>query len=147
MDYEDALKCLARHANLSDDETDEHTSFVFAVWNFDRNHTAPNFPAPDFPALYRQVLACLEVVNHYLNGNTPSETFDKRDELNGTLVQCVSTILEAGCRYGHTWSTCPTFKEGVCHELSLVTWKISFAWLGVISGDIDDLTEYVENRG
>ena len=73
MDYSHALQRLSNHANAAGSTLPEGESFLFALWQADRQSLAP-----ELRGVFEDILACFEVVNHALNTQHPSDTIEGR---------------------------------------------------------------------
>ena len=134
MDYSEAIKRIANHANKPmDDDIAPEESLVFNLWQANRDKI---FPSID--KLVRDILNCLEIVNLYLNGSNPSSTSNKKIP-DFELVMSISLIITAIQEYELIWQKRLLFEENELKIIRLALWKISQAWCAVLHGDIDSI--------
>jgi hypothetical protein len=137
MDYSHALQRLRNHAIVAGSTFSETESFVFALWQAERESRTP-----DIRILCDDILSCLEVVNRELNTQHPSENISgKAKDLPRFLVADLSAILSVGWRNASSnLKLSKTFRD----ELASVLMKIGIAWDAVLAGDIDCIREEVD---
>jgi hypothetical protein len=88
------------------------------------------------------VLACLEAVNHRVNGPVPSARDVRQDTTAiAEVAYPVACIVEAGLESHRRWSREATFDQSVRDDLEELVHRTSYAWCQVLAGDIDDLVE------
>jgi hypothetical protein len=145
MEYEDARARLLNHGNLMVNGANalpDEASFLFALWQAEREKVRPNINSH-----YEDMLACLEVVNRYLNGDSPSEiAFAEKQAPDRSLVNAMWCVIHTGWERHRRWELAAMFDQGVRDDLAQKIWRISCAWGGVLDGDIDSLTEHVRNE-
>jgi hypothetical protein len=145
MTYEQACAKLMNHGNLvateSGNEADEE-SFCAALWTADKNGTAP-----PLTQLYEDILAALEVVNRFVNGDPPSETMaHAKKELDRSLVNAMWYIAHSGWEYHRRWELEGAFETSFRDDLALTLWRITCAFGAVLDGCTDSLVEHVQNE-
>jgi hypothetical protein len=139
MDYSDALKRLRNHANTPNPDLPESESFLFEVWQAERE-----FRDPRLQNLFHDILDCFEAINHEINTKHPSNNVSgKAEALPRTLVADVSAILSVSWRRLLKWSATRKFTESFREEFANMLLKISMGWSAVLAGDIDDIREYI----
>lgn len=137
MNYEEALKRLANHANMpSSDEYSPSESLVYRLWESERTGTTPQIAEA-----YSDVITCLEVVNKHLNGAQPSASSELPMLLDSSLVYTLAVLLHSGWEYYVRWNRDQRYGPELLRDLALTCWAISCAWCGVLAGDIDSLSE------
>ena len=145
MTYEEAYAKLLNHANLVSLDAGniaEEDSFLFALWKSGKDRTLP-----PIDKLYGDILACLEVVNRHLNGDTPSESLtEKASRLDRFLANAMWSITHNGWQYHRRWEFEHVFEQTIVNHLALTLWRISCAWGAVLDGDIDSLPDHVRNE-
>lgn len=145
MFYHDALATLRNHANLPSADTpglSDEDSFIFRLWQADVARTPPTLEH-----VTQNLLTCLDVVNHHLNGPHPSATVDSTTlQLERTLVWAMTSILHDGWRYHARWTCQHIFDDVFLVQLAAHLHCISSAWLAVLDGDIDSLAEHLAHQ-
>lgn len=142
MDYEYAKARLLNHASLLPPsmQMPDAESFCFNLWKADRERVPP----AALDRLYEDILACLEAINHALNGPVPSETTaNGAAQTEVQLVYAVATILDEAWEYYCRWQSGRIFGQPILEHLACINRCISCAWVGVLAGDIDSLGEHV----
>lgn len=139
MDYFEALKKLANHANRPmDEDIPPEESMVFNLWLANKSK---NFP--DVKKMTTSVVNSLEVVNYYINGDRPSNSFNK-GILERGLVFSISEIVSSIQEYALIWQGNGQFEKGRILTLINSSWVISRAWCAVLNGDIDSIEEEIK---
>jgi hypothetical protein len=89
--------------------------------------TASDAPAHEVETAVADVFDTLTLLNHELNGPTPSENTDPVMLLPRQLVYAMAEIIEMlrECR-----------AEGAAR-------RVGTAWMAILAGDIDDISEHV----
>lgn len=137
MDYSHALQRLGNHANAAGTTLPEDESFLFTLWQAERQSHAP-----ELRGLFEDILSCFEVVNHALNTQHPSDTIDgKAEALPRSLVADVSSVLSEGWSYYWRWATSGQFTPTFRTEFAAMLVQIGIAWGAVLAGDIDEIRE------
>ena len=138
MKYDEAQTRLASHANLPGTDLPETESFVWDLWNADRTGSRPNITE-----LSNDIVACLKVANHELNGPVPSESVsvNRNRSVVSELAYSVSGIITSGLHYHRSWSRTGRIQSSVCNLLEDSIYKIAYAWDQVLAGDMDDILE------
>src|SRR5271156_2473382 len=99
MTYREACLRLANHANLAGEQLPAEDSFAVLLGSASRMHAPPNLPA-----LLADIIACLEAVNHELNGPVPSESIGRNRAGDiANLAYSVSGILVCGLKARRRW--------------------------------------------
>ncbi len=142
MDYTEALKRLANHANTPMDEVvPPEQSLLFALWQATR--TATLCKIEDRVA---DVVSCFEAVNARLNTETPAASTLAPVDIPRDLTLVVGTLI-AGCQeYALLWQARSLFSDEERRELNRAVWTIAQSWCAVLHGDTDDIDEYLENQ-
>ena len=132
---------LANHANLPGTDLAETESYVWHLWNADRTRDPP-----DITGLADDIITCLRVANHAMNGPIPSESrsADQQRSVIVDLAYSVSGIICRGLKYHRLWSRTRRLDSSVCELLEDATYRIAYAWDGVLAGDRDDILEGFE---
>lgn len=145
MTYEQAYARLLNHANfvassvtnLADEE-----SFLFALSKAEKDRSAAVLTH-----LYEDILSCLEVVNHHVNGETPSRTaVGDKYHFDRPLVTAMWYIVHSGWEHHRRWERHRLFDQLARDNLALTLWRISSAWGAVLDGDIDSIAEHVRSE-
>ena len=138
MTFEDARARLWNRANLPGDQFPETESLVWVLWDAGRRRVAP-----DLRPLGGAVLACLEPVNHRVNGPVRSARIDVRQDTTAIaeVAYPIACIVEAGLESHRRWSREATFDQSIRDELEELVHRVSYAWGQVLAGDIDNLVE------
>lgn len=138
MTFEDARARLWNHANLPGDRFPKTESLVWSLWDASQRRVAPDLGPPG-----DAVLACLEAVNHRVNGPVPSARVDVRQDTSAIaeVAYPIACIVEAGLESHRRWSRDAIFDQSLRDELEELVHRVSYAWCQVLAGDIDDLVE------
>ena len=137
MDYSHALERLRNHANAAGSTLPEGESFLFALWQAERQSLAP-----ELRGLFEDILSCFEVVNHALNTQHPSDTLEgKAETLPRSLVADVSSVLSTGWSWYWCWASSEKFTATFRTGFATMLVQIGIAWDAVLAGDIDDIRE------
>jgi hypothetical protein len=140
MTYQDACLRLANHANLAGEQLPADESFAVVLGIASRRH-AP----PDLRAVLADIIACLEAVNHELNGPVPSESIGGNKERDiAAVAYAVSGIVVYGLQARRRWEREGLFTPQDRDGLLEAVYRIAYAWDQVLAGDIDDILEGVE---
>jgi hypothetical protein len=142
MEYSHALQRLRNHANVAGSTLSESESFLFVLWQAEREAQAP-----DIRSLFDDILSCFEAVNHTLNTRHPSNTISgKAEALPRMLVADVSAILSVG--WSNYWqsSSSEKFSESSRTEFAAMLVQIGLAWEAVLAGDIDNIREHTQTE-
>jgi hypothetical protein len=136
MDYLEAIKRLANHANIPrDDSIAPSESMTFNLWAANKNSIF--FNVEEFK---KDIILCLEAVNRHVNGEIPSKTTSKK-EIDRHIVLCVCLIVAYAQEYALFWRKSSRFKQIEIDRLYMLSWEISQAWCAVLHGDIDSLED------
>ena len=135
MNYQQTLKRLINHANMSDTgEFSREQSLVYHLW-----YSTKQKQEPTIVPLRDDVIQCLQQINEYINGSPPSQTIGRVRPIDEDLVFVVSSLINDCIDFSITWSKEKLFTEDIRWEMYLTTWMISHAWNAVLHGDIDDI--------
>lgn len=142
MEYSEAVLRLHNHANMPGTSLAESESFLFALWQAERQ---PDIP--ELRRLFEDLLDCLVVVNHAVNTEHPSGTIaGKLETLPRPLVADISAILSVGWSDYWRWSSNQQFTEAFRAEFAAKLVQIGIAWDAVLAGDIDDIRNHVQTE-
>jgi hypothetical protein len=97
--------------------------------------------------LVEDVINCLEVVNHELNGaNTSGPVSVGRAfvPVDRTVSYAISGIISGILLHYRRWQRRNLFGQSIYDSLLNAALKIAYAWDQVLAGDIDDLLEGYE---
>ena len=141
MDYEQAMRRLSHHANLTEAEGEGWPSFVGILFEAKLAGVVPDLrePADD-------LISCLDVVNRHVNGKTPSESFgaEKERRIDRRLTYAVAAVITSGLEH-FLWLVDDSATDASSAlALGKNLWRVSCAWEAVLAGDIDSLPEHVE---
>lgn len=142
MDYQEALNRLSNHANspLNDDFPPEN-SLIFNLWQ-----ATVKGRALDIEDYVEEVISCFEVVNDFLNGEKPSETFTQKTP-ESNLVFIASNLISSLLEFSIILKNKGILDSNEIAKLDLFTWKISTAWCLILDGDIDSLKSEINIQG
>jgi hypothetical protein len=141
VDYEQALLRLSHHANLTEAEGEGWSSFVGTLFEAKTAGVVPNLREPT-----DDLIACLEVVNRHVNGETPSASVgaDKERRIDRRLTYAVTAVITSGVEH-FLWSLDDSATDtSSALAMGKDMWRVSCAWEAVFAGDIDSLPEHVE---
>jgi hypothetical protein len=135
MTYQDALTTLRGHANLNGESGEP--GLAAELWEARRSGAFPDI-APHIDAL----LNCLSAVNQALNGQRPSETFERQNVVAiADVGYCVSSLLVDLLRFQRGCDRSDHFSASQLTQLRDATLQLAMAWDMVLAGDHDDLRE------
>jgi hypothetical protein len=139
MDYEQALQRLYYHANITEAEAEGWSSFGRTLFE-----AKPRIKVPDLREQTTDIIACLEVVNRHLNGETPSASVGTGEQyIDPRAAYAVSVIISDGIEQLLTLAGSPAADLSAVLVLGKDVWRVSCAWEAVLAGDIDSLSEHV----
>jgi hypothetical protein len=142
MNYSQAFERLRNHANAPGSSLPESESFLFALWQAERQTRIP-----DLRNLFDDIHSCFEAVNHAINTPHPSDIIEgKAEALPRSLVGDVSSIFSTGWSYYWRWASSERFTAPFRTELASALVQIGIAWDAVLAGDIDNIREHVQNE-
>jgi hypothetical protein len=141
VDYEQALLRLSHHANLTEAEGEGWSSFVGTLFEAKTAGVVPNLREPT-----DDLIACLEVVNRHVNGETPSASVgtDKERRIDGRLTYAVAAAITSGVEHFLLLVGDSATDASAALAMGRDLWRVSCAWEAVLAGDIDSLPEHVE---
>ena len=141
MQYEQAYSTLRWHVGFNDSlAISGKKSFIDCVQAMEKDQRDIGLDEST-----DEIIACLESVNLYINGPTPSESIEKPQlQLPRRLVAaiselemlCLNTLLRMEQRKGD--------HESISVKLRRALWRIVCAWSAVLDGDIDNIVEHVQ---
>jgi hypothetical protein len=141
VDYEQALLRLSHHANLTEAQGEGWSSFVGTLFEAKTAGVVPNLrePADD-------LIACLDVVNRHVNGETPSASVggDKERRIDRRLTYAVAAAITSGVERFLWLVGDPATDRSSALAMGKDLWRVSCAWEAVLAGDIDSLPEHIE---
>ena len=141
VDYEQALRRLSHHANLTEAEGEGPSSFVGLLFEARTAGVVPDLREPT-----EDLISCLDVVNRHINGETPSASVgaDKERRIDRRLTYAVAAVITSGVEH-FLWSLDdPATDTSSALAMGKDLWRVSCAWEAVVAGDIDSLSEHVE---
>jgi hypothetical protein len=95
VDYEQALRRLSHHSNLTEAQGEGWSSFVGLLFEAKTAGVVPNLREPT-----DDLVTCLEVVNRHLNGETPSASAaGKERHIDRRLTYVIAAIITSGVEY------------------------------------------------
>ena len=140
MDYEQALQRLYYHANITEAEGEGWLSFGRTLFD-----AKARSEVPDLREQTTDLIACLEVVNRHLNGETPSASVDTGERyIDSRAAYAVSAVISEGIEHLLALVSSPASNQPLVRALGIDVWRLSCAWEAVLAGDIDSLSEHVE---
>jgi hypothetical protein len=140
MDYEQAVQRLYYHANLTEPTGEGQSSFIEALLEARERDAVPNLREQT-----ADIIACLEVVNRHVNGETPSASVSgKERDIDRRVAYAMSAVVTSGIEHLLALTTNPVADQSSVLALGVDVWRVSCAWEAVLAGDIDSLSEHVE---
>ena len=140
MDYEQAVNRLWNHSNLPRQFNSEDESLLFCLYKAERDNQPPSFDH-----LVEDVIHCLDVVNHELNGANPSKSVGRaNDAVEAQVSYPISEIISGILLRYRKWQRGNLFSQSILDSLIGAALKIAYVWDQVLAGDIDDLFEDLE---
>lgn len=137
MEYEEANRRLASHANLPGTELPIAGGFVEGLWIFRQNKVVPPFSvhADD-------IINCLRTVNIYFNGPDPNLRNGKADHSRiSDVAYFVSRILSTGMILHLNWTRTRQLDPDLLTRFNFELCRIAYAWDQVLAGDVSDILE------
>jgi hypothetical protein len=142
MNFAHAVQRLRNHANAPGSGLPERESFLFVLWQAEREARAP-----ELRSLFDDILSCFEAINHALNMPDPSGTISgKAEALPRSLVADVSVILSNGWSNYWRWQSDQKFSNSFRTEFAIILVQVGIAWDAVLAGDIDEIREEVQTE-
>jgi hypothetical protein len=141
VNYEQALRRLSHHANLTEAGGEGWSSFVGLLFEAKTAGVVPNLREPT-----EDLISCLDVVNRHVNGERPSASVgaDKKRRIDRRLTYAVAAVITSGVEY-LLWSVEDSATDtSSALAMGKELWRVSCAWEAVLAGDIDSLPEHVE---
>ena len=141
MDYEQALRRLSHHANLTEAEGEGWSSFVETLLEAKTAGVVPNLREPT-----DDLITCLNVVNCYVNGETPSMSVGevKERRIDRRVAYAVAVAITSGLEYFLSLVNNSATDRSSVLAMGKNLWRVCCAWEAVLAGDIDSLPNHVE---
>ena len=141
MDYEQALRRLSHHANLTEAEGEGWTSFGGTLYEARTAGVVPDLREPT-----DDLISCLDVVNRHVNGETPSASVgaDKERRIDRRLTYAVAAVITSGVEHFLWLVDSSATDTSAALAVGKDVWRVYCAWEAVLAGDIDSLPEHVE---
>ena len=141
MNYEQALRRLSHHANLTEAEGEEGSSFVEILFEAKTAGVVPKLREPT-----EDLIACLDVVNRHVNGETPSASVGagKERRIDRRLAYAIAAVITSGVEHFLWLVDDSATDDSSALAMGKDLWRVSCAWEAVLAGDIDSLPEHVE---
>ena len=141
MDYEQALRRLSRHANLTEAEGEGWSSYVGTLYKARTAGVVPDLRDPT-----DDLISCLDVVNRHISGETPSASVgaDKERRIDRRLTYAVTAAITSGVEQFLSLVDDSATDTSSALAMGKDVWRVSCAWEAVLAGDIDSLPEHVE---
>jgi hypothetical protein len=141
LSYEQALQRLFHHANLTDADEEGWSSFVGSLFR-----TKTSAVVPDLREQTDDLISCLDVVNHQVNGQTPSASVngDDNQHIDRRTAYAVAATLTSGVESFLSLVDNAAADRSSALAMGKNLWRISCDWEAVLAGDIDSLPEHLE---
>jgi hypothetical protein len=141
LSYEQALQKLSHHANLIEAEEEDWSSFVGALFEAKRAGVVSDLREPT-----DDLICCLDTVNRYVNGKTPSASVngDEDQPIDRRAAYAVACTISSGAEYFLWLMHNATADISSTLAMGENLWRISCAWEAVLAGDIDSLPNHLE---
>ena len=137
MEYEEAKRSLASHANLPGTELPIEGSFIGGLWLLEQQRAEPRFTDHA-----DEIVECLRAVNTHFNGPDPSSRGGPADHSRiADVAHFVSGIIAGGLVYQQKLNRTRQFHPNLSAQLSLELCRIAYAWDHVLAGDVSDILE------
>ena len=140
MQYEQAFSILRWHVGFNDSPAfSGKKSFLDNVRAIEKGQSDV-----DLEGSTNEIIDCLESVNWHINGQIPSESRNKQEQLPILLVGALSGILMLcldALMLGEQRKRIDALSVA---GLGKAAWRIECAWNAVLDGDIDNIREHVE---
>ncbi len=140
MQYEQAFLILRWHVGFNDSPAfSGKKSFIDIVRALEKGQSDV-----DFDESTNEIIDCLECVNWHINGQIPSESREKQEQLPRLLVGALSEMLMLCLDVLLLVEQRKKIDAPSAAALGKVAWRIECTWNAVLDGDIDNIREHVE---
>ena len=137
MEYEQAKRALASHANLPGTELPIEGSFVGGLWLLGQGKGEPRFTAHA-----DEIIECLRTVNTHFNGPDPDSRDGPADHTRiADVAYFVSGIISGGMVHQLKLNRHRTLDPDSSTQLGLELCRIAYAWNQVLAGDVSEILE------
>ncbi|NJL26805.1 MAG: hypothetical protein HC897_02460 [Thermoanaerobaculia bacterium] len=134
MISEKTIEWARWHAGLIELKDEGVPSMADCLWN-------KSELSARLPLVGANVIQLFETINFEFNGPTPSEVIKKEHFLPRALVYAIAEILSM-LRIYREGEDDPALVSLLAHVLR----QLETAWCAVLAGDIDDITEHLEQE-
>jgi hypothetical protein len=137
MNYEEAKRSLASHANLPGTDLPIEGSFVGSLWLLTQKNDEPRF------MLHAdEIINCLRTVNTHFNGPDPNSRSGRPDHSRiSEVAYFVSGIVSGGMTLHLKLSRMRQLDPDTLTQLSVALCRIAYAWDQILASDVSDILE------
>ena len=137
MEYEEAKRSLASHANLPGTGLPIEGSFVAGLWLLEQKNAEPRFTQHA-----DEIVECLRAVNKHLNGPDPNSRSGPSDHSRiSEVAYSVSGIISGGLTLHLKLTRMRQLDPDSLMQLGLDLCRIAYAWDQILAGDVSDILE------
>ena len=137
IEYEEAKRSLASHANLPGTDLPIEGSFVGGLWLLEQNKAEPRFTQHA-----DEVIDCLRTVNTHFNGSDPDSRSGPADHSGiAEVAYFVSGIISGGMMQHLKLNRMRKLAPDLLTQLSLELCRIAYAWDQILASDVSDILE------
>ena len=137
MNYEEAKRSLASHANLPGTDLPIEGSFVGGLWLLTQKNVEPRFMQHADEIIY-----CLRTVNTHFNGPDPNSRSGCPDHSRiSEVAYFVSRIISGGLTLHLKLNRMRQLDPDSLTQLSGELCRIAYAWDQFLAGDVSDILE------
>lgn len=140
MNYEEAKRSLASHANLPITELPIEGSFVGGLWLLTQKNTEPRFIQHA-----DEIINCLRTVNTHFNGPEPNTRIGRPDHARiSEVAYFVSRIISEGLTLHLKLNRMRQLAPDSLTQLSVELCRIAYGWDQILASDVSDILEGFE---
>lgn len=140
MNYEEAKRSFASHANLPGTDLPIEGSFVGGLWLVAQKNAEPRFMQHA-----DEIINCLQTVNTYFNGPDPNSRSGRPDHSRiSEVAYFVSGIISGGLTLHLKLNRMRQMDSDCLTQLSVELCRIAYAWDQILAGDASYILEGFE---
>ncbi|GAA5511211.1 hypothetical protein [Novipirellula caenicola] len=137
MNYEEAKRSLASHANLPETDLPIEGSFVGGLWLIAQKNADPRFMQHA-----DEIINCLRTVNTHFNGPDPTSRSGRSDHSRiSEVAYFVSGIISGGLTLYLKLNRMRQLDQDSLRQLSVELCRIAYAWDQILASDVSDILE------
>jgi hypothetical protein len=137
MNYEEAKRALASHANLPGTDLRIEGSFVGGLWLIVQKNAEPRFMHHA-----DEIINCLRTVNTHFNGPDPNSRSGRPDHSRiSEVAYFVSGIISRGLTLHLKLNQMRQLDPDSLTQLSVELCRIAYAWDQILASDVSEILE------